>query len=165
MKKVIVFSAVIAVVIMLFTTAIYSQPADNSRRGHGPNSSSFRDGKGFGLLFDKLNLTDSQKDKINSLRTEHQKKMIDLRADLQKARLDEKELRNSDNISRSDVVKVTEKINKIRDEISLLRANHRMDIYEVLTPEQKKIAKDMKNNFSMNKQWHKKGMGKKTGCF
>jgi Spy/CpxP family protein refolding chaperone len=165
MKKIIISSAVVAAVIMLFTAVIYSQPAgNNNKQGRGPNSA-FRDGKSFEMLCNKLNLTDSQKDKIYSLRNEHQKKMIDLRADLQKARLEARGLRRSNNISRSDVVNSTEKINKIKNEMALLRTNHRMDIYEVLTPEQRQIAKDMRDDFQANRQWHKNGMKRTPRCY
>jgi Spy/CpxP family protein refolding chaperone len=99
-------------------------------------------------IHDKLNLTDEQEDKVESLRIEHQKKMIDLRATLQKARLDSKDIRSNKNISRSEVISSVEKLNKIKNEISLAAANHRMDVYETLTPEQQEIWKDLKKDFS-----------------
>ena len=89
----------------------------------------------------KLNLTDQQKEKIADLRISFQKQMIDLRADLQKSKLDLKALRLNDNLSRADVTAAVEKINKNRDAISLAVANHMMDVYEILTPDQRKIAR------------------------
>lgn len=90
-------------------------------------------------IHDKLNLTAEQETKIQKLRIEHQKKMIELKADLEKAKVDARETRTNDNISRSDVVNNIERINKIKNEIALSAANHRMDVYEILTPEQREI--------------------------
>ena len=93
-------------------------------------------------LMKKLNLTDQQKKKIADLRIGFQKQMIDLRADLQKSKLDLKELRLKDALSRADVTAAVEKINKNRDAISLAVANHMMDVYQILTPEQQKTARE-----------------------
>ncbi len=106
-------------------------------------------------LLKKLNLTDQQKEKIRSLRFDFQKKMIDLKADLQKSRLDLKELRQANSLSRNDVIAAVEKINKSRDAISLAVANHLMDVYEVLTPEQQKIWKEIAPRLGM--------MGRRSG--
>ncbi|MFO7445779.1 MAG: Spy/CpxP family protein refolding chaperone [Ignavibacteriaceae bacterium] len=107
------------------------------------------DGKGAGRqwIHDSLNLTDEQKDKVKALRLNHQRMMIDLRANLQKAKLDARELRNDDKVSRSDVISSVEKMNKIKNEMALARANHKMDVYEVLTPAQKEIWQDLRDDF------------------
>ncbi len=93
-------------------------------------------------LMKKLNLTDQQKAKIADLRIGFQKQMIDLRADLQKSRLDLKALRLKDNLSRAEVTAAVEKVNKNRDAITLAVANHMMDVYQILTPDQQKIARE-----------------------
>jgi Spy/CpxP family protein refolding chaperone len=90
----------------------------------------------------KLHLTDQQISKIKELRSEHMKKMIDLKADLKKTMIDLNELRNKDNFTRQDVISGVEKMNKIKNDITLAKANHRMDVWELLTPDQKKIAKN-----------------------
>jgi Spy/CpxP family protein refolding chaperone len=158
MKKILISSAVVAAVVLILSTTVYSEPrtgGDRPMRRHLMDYT--MDGKGFAKISDKLNLTQDQKDKIDDLRTSHQKKMIDLRSELQKARLDARDFRNSDNISRSDGVKSVERINKIENEIALLRVNHRMDIYELLTPEQKQAWKEFRNDFPRHKMWNKKG--------
>ncbi len=88
----------------------------------------------------KLKLTDQQKEKIANLKIDFQKKMVDLKADLQKDKLDLKELRIKGNFNRNDVIAAVEKINKSRDAMTVAMANHMLDIYEVLTPDQQKIA-------------------------
>lgn len=95
-------------------------------------------------IVDQLNLTESQKTKLDELRTNHQKKMIDLRANLEKKIVELKAIRKSDKLNRSDFIKLTKEINEIRNAMAMERANHQMDIYEMLDDNQKKIWRDMK---------------------
>jgi Spy/CpxP family protein refolding chaperone len=90
-------------------------------------------------VIDKLNLSDEQSNKISDLRTKHQKIMVDLKANLQKIKIDMRELRKSSDLNRSKLTAVTEKINDIRNKMAIERANHQMDIYELLDADQKKI--------------------------
>ena len=114
-------------------------------------------------LMKKLNLTDQQKNKIADLRISFQKNMVDLRADLQKSKLDLKELKAKGDLNRNDVISAVEKINKSRDAISLAVANHLLDVYQVLTPDQQKIWKEQAPLFKgmkpgMNRMFHKRMM-------
>jgi Spy/CpxP family protein refolding chaperone len=115
------------------------------------------------FLREKLHLTDQQVSKIESLRSEHMKKMIDLKGELKKNMIDQKSIRDKENFTREDIIASVEKANKIKNEIALANANHRMDLWETLTPDQKKIVKE-------NPQWlmggrhpmmHKRFDGKK----
>lgn len=94
-------------------------------------------------MVEKLNLTDDQKAKIEDLMVDHQKSMIDLRADLQKKRLDLKELVRKGNFSRSDFLNTQKQVTEARDKIAEARANHMMDVYGLLTDQQKKIFSEM----------------------
>jgi Spy/CpxP family protein refolding chaperone len=96
-----------------------------------------------GRMFEKLNLTADQKDKIQQLQIEHQKAMVDLRADIKKNRLDMKELMLKGDVSRADVLNIVKEINADRDKIATARANHMMDIYELLNEQQRKIFSRM----------------------
>ncbi len=98
-------------------------------------------------LMKKLNLTDEQKEKVAGLKIDFQKKMVDLKADLQKSKLDLQDLRVKGDLSRNDVLAAVENINKNRDAISLAVANHLLDVYQILTPEQQKIARENLPNF------------------
>ena len=115
------------------------------------------------FMREKLHLTDQQAAKIESLRSEHMKKMVDLRADLKKSMIDLKSMRDKDNFTREDIIAGVEKTNKIKNDIALAKANHKMDIWELLTAEQKKLVKE-------NPEWlmggrhpmmHKWSVGKK----
>ncbi len=92
----------------------------------------------------QLNLTDQQKNKLNDLRFKHQEQMIELRAELDKARLELQKLRRSDKLNRTDFINQTKNMNSIKNKIAEARANHLMDVYELLTDEQRKIWDDLK---------------------
>ncbi|MDR3666037.1 MAG: Spy/CpxP family protein refolding chaperone [Ignavibacteriaceae bacterium] len=104
----------------------------------------------FKMIREKLHLTDQQVSKIEALRTDHMKKMVDLKADLKKDMIDLKSIREKDNFTRADIIGGVEKANKSRNDIALAKANHLMDLWELLTPEQQKLVKD-------NPQWLMEG--------
>lgn len=95
-------------------------------------------------VIDKLNLSDEQSNKISDLRTKHQKSMVDMKADMQKAMIDLKEVRKSNDLNRSKLVSATEKVSNIRNKMALEKANHQMDIFELLDADQKKIWQEHK---------------------
>lgn len=95
---------------------------------------------------EKLNLTADQKSKIESLRLANQEEMIKLRAELNLKELEMKKLKNTENFSRKDVLSLTKEINDIKNKMELARTNHRMDVYDLLDANQKKIWNDMDRN-------------------
>ncbi len=132
LKKLTFIGGIIA--ILIIAAAVNFYPQNNDQSG----------GERFkGRMFDKLNLTDEQKSKIEDLRIEHQKAMIDLRADMQKKRLAVKEMMLKGNYSRSDYLNLINDLNSAKNKIAASRANHRMDVYELLTDQQKKIFDQM----------------------
>jgi Spy/CpxP family protein refolding chaperone len=105
-------------------------------------------------MMEKLNLSDEQKEKIQALRLNHRKEMIDLKADLEKAELALNELKTKKNFSRNDYLSAVEKINTAENKISLSRANHRMDVYELLTDKQKEEFWEFEPGFRMKHDGH-----------
>jgi Spy/CpxP family protein refolding chaperone len=132
LKKLSLIGVLIAAFVIAAAVNFYPQKQDQ------PRGERFR-----GRMFQKLNLTDEQKAKIEQLGIDNQKAMIDLRADMQKKRLAMKELMNKGNYSRADFLSVVKDLNAMRDKITEARANHRMDIYELLNDQQKKIFNEM----------------------
>lgn len=111
-----------------------------------------------GRVHEQLNLTDQQKIKLDELRIKHQEQMIDFRAELDKARLEMQKLRKSDKLNRSDVINQTKKMSSIINKIAEARANHMMDMYEMLTDEQRKIWNDLKMDRPKLRDSGKKGL-------
>lgn len=87
---------------------------------------------------EKLNLTDDQVNKIESLRLDNRKDMIGLRADVEKKEIELEELKNTINYSRDEYLKKVNEIISVKNNIDLARANHQMDIYQLLDENQKK---------------------------
>ena len=132
MKKSSLIAGIIVVVLIAAAVNFYPQQREKNR-GESPR----------GRMFEKLDLTQDQKDKIEQFSITHQKEMIDLRADLQKKRLDMRELVRKGNFSRSDFLNIVNELNGARDKIATAKANHMMDIYSLLTDQQKKIFSEM----------------------
>jgi Spy/CpxP family protein refolding chaperone len=148
---------VLSVIFIVMATSFMSAQNVDKKGGPGSQGNMHRtqrmnkgEGKDFAghvkFMREKLKLTDQQVSKIEGLRAEHMKKMIDLKAELQKSMIDLKSIREKDNFTRADVISGVEKSNKIKNDMALAKANHLFDIWETLTPEQKKLVKD-------NPQW------------
>ncbi len=90
-----------------------------------------KDGNQF-RKFQKLNLTEDQQDKIVTLRLNHQMEMIDLKANLQKKKLEMAELKNKGNYTREDFINKVKEINSAKNQIAILKANCQMDVYQLL---------------------------------
>lgn len=99
----------------------------------------------------QLNLTEEQEKKIQELRLAHQEQMIKLRSDIELKELEIRKLVTSDNVSRSEMIKLTKELNAIKDEMELARVNHKMDVYDNLDANQKKLWMEQKEKFGMMK--------------
>ncbi len=110
---------------------------------------------GPGKCLDDLKLTKDQETKIEALRLEHQKKMIDLRSDLAKTRLEMKQLLSKGDYTRAEYLALTAKLGKAREALQTSRANHQMDVYDLLDKDQKAVW----NKFKADRPGGGKGMG------
>jgi Spy/CpxP family protein refolding chaperone len=110
-------------------------------------------------FFKKLKLTDAQKEKIAQLKIDFRKKMVDLQADLKKSKLALGELRLKDDLKRDDVLSAVDNISKCKAAIATAFTNHLMDVYELLTPEQQKIARQEAMKFFAMDRFDKMGHG------
>jgi len=131
-------------ILMLFSSFSFAQ------RGEGLNLE---------RLGTKLKLSDTQKDQIEILRIGHQKGMIDLKAKLDKARIELREVTSKADFTRSELLASHSKIAKFREEIQLAAANHRMDVLELMTQEQRKILSEERLDRKGQKKFWKKGRG------
>lgn len=89
-----------------------------------------------------LSLTKEQNEKVQQLKLEHEKKMIDLKSNLEKAKLEKKELLLKKNFSSNDYLKIEEKIMQAENVIKMEKAKYKMSIYNLLTEEQKEKWKE-----------------------
>lgn len=123
-------------------------------QGHPPDADNdFGFGRGFGKghgegfalrqhMAEQLDLTDAQKDQIRDLRTKHQKEMIQRQADVKVARLELRELIR-DAADRATINSKVEQIGDMQTEIKKAHVGHRLDVRDLLTPEQREKFDDM----------------------
>lgn len=141
-------NTIIALFSVIFVLALLSDANAQKRRDMRQN---------YPRMQEQLNLTDQQENKLEDLRTSHQEKMIDLRAELDKARIENKRLRRSENINRNELLNQTKKMGEIKNKMAEARTNHYMDVYESLTDEQRKIWNEQKGNRSGFREGRRNG--------
>lgn len=134
MRSRIIAAMITLIFVTVATVGIYAQAPKGMMNKKGPMMKE--------KIFDKLNLTDTQKDQIAKLKTDFQTKMVDLKANLQKDKIALKALRSKDDVTRNEVITAVEAVNKSKNAMALAWANHIMDIRDMLTPEQRKIVKE-----------------------
>jgi Spy/CpxP family protein refolding chaperone len=88
-------------------------------------------------MFQKLNLTEEQQDQISTLKLNHQMEMIDLKANLEKRKVEMAELKHKGNYTREEYINKVVAINSAKDQISISKANFQMDVYQLLDDAQK----------------------------
>jgi Spy/CpxP family protein refolding chaperone len=103
-------------------------------------------------IHQKLNLTDEQQEKVDALKFDHQKEMIDLKANLEKKEIEMAELKNKSNYTREDFLNKINEIISARNEIALSLANHQMDVYQLLDDNQKKEWNKFSGEFGERRQ-------------
>lgn len=112
------------------------------------------------MMMEKLNLTDTQKEAVEVLHFSHKREMIDLKAALEKKKLDKQELLSKGNYTRDNYLGNVKAISDAKDIMAIAKANHRMDVYDLLTEEQRKTFDEMKgrmgNKRNMNKMHHRR---------
>lgn len=103
----------------------------------------------------KLNLTEEQQATIEKIKIENQKEMIDLKADLERKKLDLQELKSKGNYTREEFINLIQSVINSKNNIALARANNRMDIYEQFTADQKKIFDQMEHKHGKHRKMMK----------
>lgn len=94
-----------------------------------------------------LDLTPTQVDKIEAVFLEHRKRLIDLKARMEKDVLDYKELLGQDNINREAVLQKLDQIAATRTRIVRSTVMMQLDIRELLTPDQRAKLKQFRERF------------------
>lgn len=124
-KSLMLFAALFLVVSLSF-----AQEKPDSERGPGRRG-----------MMGKLNLTEDQQTKIGTYRLELQKKQIALRAKIQTARIELKEILNAEKIDKASIEKKLSEISKLEIDQKMNFINHWEQVNQMLNPEQKGIWK------------------------
>ena len=127
-SKIIIFATVLAA--LLISGNLFSQEFRQGNRERQEMRKGDR-------IQEKLNLSDEQVDKIEELKLSHRKEMISLRADIEMKEVDQEELKNGLNFTREEYLKKVNEIISAKNKLELARANHQMDVYQLLDDNQK----------------------------
>ncbi|UCE64887.1 MAG: Spy/CpxP family protein refolding chaperone [Candidatus Zixiibacteriota bacterium] len=84
----------------------------------------------------ELNLTDQQKQKMDDLRFQHQKVMIQKNADLKEAKLEMRNMMRKTEVDEKAVLEKQKRISALKAEISEARLKHRLEMRKALNKEQ-----------------------------
>jgi len=120
--------------LILVIAGVTAVQARGHRRGHHHFA---------GPRFEALDLTQEQKDELKSLRSEGQKKMIQLRADAKLAHVELRELMQQKNPNQRAVTKAVEKVNDTRSKITMNRVQQKLSMNKILTEEQLQKLEEM----------------------
>jgi Spy/CpxP family protein refolding chaperone len=140
----------LAGIILLFSASFLLAPLMFGQMGR----ENFNRGNRHEMMINKLQLTDKQQEAIEKLRLVHQNTMIDLKADIQKKKLDLEALKREGNYSREEFIAKVQTFSDAKQKIASSRAYHRMDIYELLDDNQKKIFDKMPDRMGVRKNFH-----------
>jgi len=136
MKKII-----LAIVSILFTMAISTHLFAfdcESKRGHGMrNAAGHHEKEGLYALFAKLNLTKEQRNRIRELKVAHLRDTKPLRDQMFSKCGDLKLLWLQSTPDKEKILAAQKAVRGIRDQIADKATAHRLDMFTVLTPEQR----------------------------
>ena len=107
---------------------------------HGKQHSEMQGQGGHGDRADrlaKLNLSQSQKDRIAKIRESHQKDMIKSRADLQLAQLEFRKLMRADDPDQRAIHAEIDRMTSIRADMMKSRVDQRLEVRDILTSDQR----------------------------
>lgn len=161
MKKVIVIAALIVGLTAVLTAF---DGMENGRRWQGEYQQNrmmrngkmeqHRHGNELGFLCKNLDLTDAQKNKIETISSDHQKNMIQLNADIDILRIDEKNAMQEHDFT--EAKKVVSKIYNLKEKMQLQKIDHQKAIWNELTEDQQKKMEELKHEFRPRKMMNAK---------
>ncbi len=133
----------IALALVVFMSAAYAQEPcmgcqDKEEMGPGMMHE-MRGEMGLGML----DLSAEQQANMKALRTETEKQIIPIKADIDLKQIDLREAMAADNPNRDRIMRLTKDINDLKLKIQQLRIDQRLKIHSMLTPEQKEQMKSM----------------------
>ncbi len=109
--------------------------------GQGMMGGGYGRGGGFGGPMAALNLTDEQQEKIFALHEDHRRKNFDTMSKMRSETFKLRRMYNADNVDSKAVVEQQRKVDDLRRQVLASRLDMRKQMESVLTPEQRKQAR------------------------
>jgi Spy/CpxP family protein refolding chaperone len=120
-------------------------------------------GMGIERFSEELNLTSEQLSKIKSVWFDLHKRAIEVRAKIQLAELELRELMDADTPNESQVKGKIEVIGKLRTDLRLARVEGMMSIHQVLSAEQKAKLKELRQENRAERREERPRMQRRQG--
>jgi len=135
-------------------------PMERAMRGHNEFGRWWNNPK----MVEKLKLTDDQRKSMDSIFQNHREKLIDLRANLEKAEVEMEPLVKADQPNKSAVMSQIDKVAQARAELEKANARFLFALRAKLTPEQWKQVQDFRQNRDeMRHDWRRDHRGRGDG--
>jgi protein CpxP len=115
-------------------------------------------------IVEKLKLTDDQRKAMDDIFQKHREKLIDLRANVEKAEIAMEPLVKADQPNESAVMTQIDKVAQARAELEKANARFLFALRAKLTPDQWKQVQDFRQNHEgMHRDWRRDGRGRGDG--
>ncbi|MCX7731652.1 MAG: Spy/CpxP family protein refolding chaperone [candidate division WOR-3 bacterium] len=88
-------------------------------------------------------LTDAQREQLQSLRIKHLKEIMPLETELRIKELELQALWDADKLDSKAIIAKVKELSELRNKLELTRTNHRLEIAQLLTPEQRRQMRHM----------------------
>jgi len=109
-----------------------------------------------GMMGMMPDMTPEQMDKVDAMRVAHMKTVMPIRTDIQVAEVELDALWRAEKLDAKKIVAKVNEIGGLRQKLELAMVNHRIDMHNLMTPEQRKAMKKM----GMRPGMKGKGMGR-----
>ncbi len=91
-------------------------------------------------------LTDAQREQLQSLRIKHLKEILPLETEIRIKELELQTLWEADKLDSKAIIAKVKELSELRNKLELTRTNHRLEIAQILTPEQRRQMRHMFGN-------------------
>ncbi len=123
------------IVLALTLILIAAVPLSSQPEGHGKNA--------LRKAMNELNLTDEQKDALGDIRTATKKEMIDIRAGIQKKRIELKEVTRDDQPNRAMFERISRELADLQVQQKLLLFDSQQKMLQQLDADQQEVFKKL----------------------
>jgi Spy/CpxP family protein refolding chaperone len=115
-----------------------------------------------GMMADIPDMTPEQMDKMDAMRVAQMKTVLPIRTDIQVAEIELDALWRADKLDAKKIIAKVSEIGNLRQKLELAMVNHRIDMYNLMTPDQQKAMRKMHMSRGRG-MMHGKGMGMGRG--
>ncbi|MEO0070820.1 MAG: Spy/CpxP family protein refolding chaperone [candidate division WOR-3 bacterium] len=99
-------------------------------------------------LMDLPNLTDAQREQIQALRIKHLKEILPIETEVRIKEIELDALWQAEKFDAKEIIAKVKEIGELKNKLELARVKQRIEIYKILTPEQRKT---LRRGFGMRK--------------